>query len=198
MVTQWKKTGSVRRTAIRPDQRWIRFAVANGSGTTRRSFPHIRDAVSTCTIASAAAPVASQAFAAIVDEKTVSTMSEYVELTSPSSTRRAYDEPERYGRRRYTALSPAPVAQGIERAPPEREVAGSIPAGRMSRHTLEVSQTPAATRGLRLTSGRALCAAPRSSSDSNATPSACRSSPETAPVPSPVPRRGIGQVLGVR
>ena len=25
-----------------------------------------------------------------------------------------------------------------------------------------------------------------------------RSSPETAPVPSPVPRRGIGQVLGVR
>src|SRR5947209_9884038 len=27
---------------------------------------------------------------------------------------------------------PAPVAQGIERAPPEREVAGSIPAGRMT------------------------------------------------------------------
>src|SRR5438477_6442563 len=26
---------------------------------------------------------------------------------------------------------PAPVAQGIERAPPEREVAGSIPAGRI-------------------------------------------------------------------
>ena len=27
---------------------------------------------------------------------------------------------------------PAPVAQGIERAPPEREVAGSIPAGRIT------------------------------------------------------------------
>src|SRR3954467_13753024 len=27
----------------------------------------------------------------------------------------------------------APVAQGIERAPPEREVAGSIPAGRIAR-----------------------------------------------------------------
>ena len=33
----------------------------------------------------------------------------------------------------YTGCSPAPVAQGIERAPPEREVAGSIPAGRMKR-----------------------------------------------------------------
>jgi hypothetical protein len=32
----------------------------------------------------------------------------------------------------YTGLSPAPVAQGIERAPPEREVAGSIPAGRIA------------------------------------------------------------------
>ena len=42
-----------------------------------------------------------------------------------------------------TLRSPcAPVAQGIERAPPEREVAGSIPAGRMKRHKLEVPQTP--------------------------------------------------------
>ena len=88
-MTQWKKTGSVSRSAIRPDQRWMRFAVPNESGTTRRSFPHIRDAVSTWMIASATAPVASQAFAAIVDEKTVSTMSEYVELTSPRVTRRA-------------------------------------------------------------------------------------------------------------
>src|SRR5437899_3823578 len=31
----------------------------------------------------------------------------------------------------YTDCLPAPVAQGIERAPPEREVAGSNPAGRM-------------------------------------------------------------------
>ncbi len=31
----------------------------------------------------------------------------------------------------YTASFPAPVAQGIERAPPEREVAGSNPAGRI-------------------------------------------------------------------
>jgi hypothetical protein len=31
-----------------------------------------------------------------------------------------------------TLRTPAPVAQGIERAPPEREVAGSIPAGRKS------------------------------------------------------------------
>src|SRR6185295_2423970 len=30
-----------------------------------------------------------------------------------------------------TLTLPAPVAQGIERAPPEREVAGSIPAGRI-------------------------------------------------------------------
>jgi hypothetical protein len=37
----------------------------------------------------AAAPVASQTFAAMVDEKTVSTISEYVELTSPSGTVRA-------------------------------------------------------------------------------------------------------------
>jgi hypothetical protein len=29
--------------------------------------------------------------------------------------------------------APAPVAQGIERAPPEREVAGSIPAGRIAK-----------------------------------------------------------------
>ena len=34
---------------------------------------------------------------------------------------------------RFTTLTaPAPVAQGIERAPPEREVAGSIPAGRIN------------------------------------------------------------------
>jgi hypothetical protein len=33
----------------------------------------------------------------------------------------------------YTGPLPAPVAQGIERAPPEREVAGSIPAGRIAR-----------------------------------------------------------------
>jgi hypothetical protein len=39
----------------------------------------------------------------------------------------------------YTDAS-APVAQGIERAPPEREVAGSIPAGRIiSRSVLEAS-----------------------------------------------------------
>src|SRR5918994_3652696 len=82
IVTQWKKTGIVRSTARRPDHRWMRFAVAKESGTTRVSFPHIRDAVSTCTIASDAAPLASHALPAIVDEKTLSTMSAYVELTS--------------------------------------------------------------------------------------------------------------------
>ena len=46
----------------------------------------MRDAVSTCTTASTIAPVASHAFAAIVEEKTSSTMSVYVELTSPSIT----------------------------------------------------------------------------------------------------------------
>jgi hypothetical protein len=34
-------------------------------------------------------------------------------------------------------LSPAPVAQGIERAPPEREVAGSIPARRIQGRMVE-------------------------------------------------------------
>ena len=75
IVTQWKKTGSVSRSASRPDQRWIRRDVVNESGTTRWSFPHIREAVSTCTIASTNAPVASHALPAIVVEKTDSTMS---------------------------------------------------------------------------------------------------------------------------
>src|SRR6201986_5133685 len=39
-------------------------------------------------------------------------------------------------------LSPAPVAQGIERAPPEREVAGSIPAWRITgRMVMQVRST---------------------------------------------------------
>ena len=45
-----------------------------------------------------------------------------------------------------------PVAQGRERAPQEREVAGSIPAGRISRHMLDDPQTPC-SRGLRLLAG---------------------------------------------
>src|ERR671924_1365541 len=45
--------------------------------------------------------------------------------------------------RGYTARS-APVAQGIERAPPEREVAGSIPARRIARF---VTGTPSYTGG---------------------------------------------------
>ena len=40
---------------------------------------------------------------------------------------------------------PAPVAQGIERAPPERKVAGSIPAGRIT--TVRVQRKPAWLRG---------------------------------------------------
>ena len=89
IVTQWKKTGSVQRTARRPDQMWTRRAFVNESGTTRWSLPHIREAVSTWTTASTIAAVANQAFAAIVDENTVSTMSAYVELTSANGTGRA-------------------------------------------------------------------------------------------------------------
>ena len=43
--------------------------------------------------------------------------------------------------RRYTGV-PAPVAQGIERAPPEREVAGSNPARRMTRSTHSYGSHP--------------------------------------------------------
>ena len=75
------------REAPRPG--WTRLDVANESGTTRWSLPHIREAVSTWTTASTIAAVASHALAAIVDENTVSTMSAYVELTSPSGTGRA-------------------------------------------------------------------------------------------------------------
>src|SRR2546423_13037769 len=56
------------------------------------------------------------------------------------------------------ALSPAPVAQGIERAPPEREVAGSIPAlripGRMDR-ALSLNHAARLGRGGRGIAGRA-------------------------------------------
>ena len=45
-----------------------------------------------------------------------------------------------------TLVLPAPVAQGIERAPPEREVAGSIPAGRTPSHA---SPAPLAQARLR-------------------------------------------------
>jgi predicted ABC-type sugar transport system permease subunit len=49
-----------------------------------------------------------------------------------------------------TLALPAPVAQGIERAPPEREVAGSIPAGRTPSHA-----SPAAViGGLSILGGR--------------------------------------------
>ena len=46
-------------------------------------------------------------------------------------------KPERDGAGRqqhegYTSWPPAPVAQGIERSPPERKAAGSIPAGRIN------------------------------------------------------------------
>jgi hypothetical protein len=89
IVTQWKKTGSVKSTARRPDQMWTRLAFVNDRGTTAWSFPHIRDAVSTWTTASTIAAVASHALAAIVDENTVSTTSAYVELTSAIVTGRA-------------------------------------------------------------------------------------------------------------
>src|SRR5947208_12867641 len=39
--------------------------------------------------------------------------------------------------KRSTLMRQAPVAQGIERVPPEHEVAGSIPAGRIRPRTVE-------------------------------------------------------------
>ena len=48
---------------------------------------------------------------------------------------------------------PAPVAQGIERAPPEREVAGSNPAGRMTRSTHTYGSDPSQLGELFLPSG---------------------------------------------
>jgi hypothetical protein len=47
---------------------------------------------------------------------------------------------------------PAPVAQGIERAPPEREVAGSIPARRIPRFSSGIAATLAGTIHLSLSS----------------------------------------------
>ena len=58
-----------------PDHRWIRLAIGKESGTSRCSFPHMRDAVSTWTTARVTAAVANHALNAIVDEKTVVTAS---------------------------------------------------------------------------------------------------------------------------
>src|SRR6188768_779819 len=85
----------------------------------------MRAAVSTWTPASASAAVANHAFIAIVDEKTVVTRSVYRSATSAISTGSSLFD-------HLDSVLPAPVAQGIERAPPEREAAGSNPAGRMS------------------------------------------------------------------
>ena len=51
------------------------------------------------------------------------------------------------------AALPAPVAQGIERAPPEREVAGSNPAGRMTRSTHTYGSHPSQLAELFLPAG---------------------------------------------
>src|SRR6188508_3444956 len=84
----------------------------------------MRAADSTWTPASASAAVANQAFIAIVDEKTVVTRSVYRSATSAISTGSSLFD-------HLDSVLPAPVAQGIERAPPEREAAGSNPAGRI-------------------------------------------------------------------
>ena len=64
--------------------------------------------------------VASQAFAAIVDENTVVTRSEYLWLTSASSKVDGSVRPRRLGLQDTELDSAqAPVAQGIERWPPE-------------------------------------------------------------------------------
>src|SRR6188768_1380311 len=82
------------------------------------------------------AAVANHALAAIVDENTVVTMSVYVRATSARNTAGAYDVRRSIGKTPADRLArPAPVAQGIERAPPEREVAGSNPAGRIFSRT---------------------------------------------------------------
>ena len=86
MKTQWKNTGSVNRKAIRPDQRCTRATPGTWNGITRWRRPHMRLAVRICTTTSATATEASHAFAAIVDEKTVVTMSVYVSLTSASGS----------------------------------------------------------------------------------------------------------------
>src|SRR6478609_8251076 len=80
MKMQWKATGSVQRTARRPDQRWIGVTTSGESGITRWSFPKMRAPVETWTSASANAAVANHAFAAIVAENTDVTMSVYVEF----------------------------------------------------------------------------------------------------------------------
>src|SRR4029453_303921 len=76
MKMQWKATGRVRRTAIRPDQRWMRFTrvrcpPGGGTGTMAVSFPKILAPVSTWTIANNAAADANQALKAIGVEKTL-------------------------------------------------------------------------------------------------------------------------------
>jgi hypothetical protein len=75
MKTQWKATGRVRRTAIRPDQRWMRFTRGGGTGTMPVSFPKILAPVSTWTIANNAAADANQALKAIGVENTLVTRS---------------------------------------------------------------------------------------------------------------------------
>ena len=59
---QWKATGSVQRTASRPDQRWIGATCARReAGSTRWSFPKIRAPVETWTSARTTAAVANHA-----------------------------------------------------------------------------------------------------------------------------------------
>src|SRR5918995_5259291 len=84
MKMQWNATGSVQRIARRPDQRWTRFTCGRGIGTSRCSFPKIRAPVDTWTTPNAIAKVANQAFIAIVELKTDSARSVYVELTLAS------------------------------------------------------------------------------------------------------------------
>ena len=72
---QWKATGSVQRTARRPDQRWMGATVPADTGITCWSFPKMRAPVETWTNASVNAAVANHAFAAMVDENTEVTMS---------------------------------------------------------------------------------------------------------------------------
>ena len=93
----------------------------------------MRAAVVSCTPTSASATVASHALAAIVVEKTVV---DEVGVHLGDVSERHHEEsttprPELTTEAPIHWASRAPVAQGIERAPPEREVAGSIPAGRI-------------------------------------------------------------------
>ena len=76
-------------------------------------------------------------------------MSVYVCATSARQHRLSLRRPppDRQGATPIHWLVPAPVAQGIERAPPEREVAGSNPAGRMTRSVAPLRRRTRASSG---------------------------------------------------